>query len=95
MKSIIAVGIILILFLLAINSQVGATPSECPEGTYNIGISKTDEPLCKIIPTGCSVADSIPMDSCVEPDTTTQESVPSLPTSNPVADTYLPEFKGK
>lgn len=95
MKSIIAVCIILILFLLAINSQVGATPSECPEGTYNIGISKTDEPLCKIIPTGCPYGDSIPMTDCDKHKPVEPAPVSTLPTTNPVPDTELPEFEGK
>lgn len=56
--------LIINLIILAIHT-VGATQNEeCPEGTYNIGIYKTDEPLCKIIPTGCPHGDSIPMEKC-------------------------------
>lgn len=41
----------------------------CPAGSYNIGISKDDKPLCKLEPTGCPYGDSIPLDSskCAPP----------------------------
>lgn len=41
----------------------------CPAGSYNIGISKDDQPICKLEPTGCPFGDSIPLDSpkCAPP----------------------------
>lgn len=65
MKTFISILIILIIGILSIGI-IGAEPKKCPEGTYDIGISKTDEPLCKIIPTGCHYGDSIPMEKCYE-----------------------------
>lgn len=38
--------------------------SECPAGSYDIGISKDGQPICKLEPTGCPYGDSIPMDMC-------------------------------
>lgn len=61
-KTLFAITLVLII---SITTIVRADSNqECPEGTYNIGISKTDEPLCKIIPTGCPHGDSIPMEKC-------------------------------
>lgn len=39
-------------------------PSQCPAGSYDIGISKDGQPICKLEPTGCPYGDSIPMDMC-------------------------------
>jgi hypothetical protein len=33
----------------------------CPAGSYDVGISKTNELLCKLEPTGCPYGDSIPI----------------------------------
>ena len=35
----------------------------CPDGSYNIGIEKNGEVICKLEPTGCPYGDSIPLDS--------------------------------
>lgn len=64
-NTFIVILVVLVLFILSIGI-IGAEPKKCPEGTYDIGISKTDEPLCKIIPTGCPYGDSIPMNECYE-----------------------------
>jgi hypothetical protein len=45
-------------------TQSAVAVQACPEGTYNVGETKTNEPLCKIIPTGCPYGDSIPLDMC-------------------------------
>jgi len=45
------------------NETAGHCTDKCPLGSYNIGISKTNEPLCKLEPTGCVNGDSIPLDS--------------------------------
>lgn len=44
-------------------------PPECPKGSYSIGITKDNQPLCKLEPTGCPYGDSIPVDSpkCTPP----------------------------
>ena len=41
---------------------------KCPDGMYQIGWSKDDpkEIICRMIPTGCPLGDSIPMDLCNE-----------------------------
>lgn len=36
----------------------------CPDGSYDVGISKSNEPLCKLKPTGCPYGDTIPLDKC-------------------------------
>jgi hypothetical protein len=61
--------LIIIATLIAIVSWIGIVGAEapaktCPEGSYDIGISKDGEPLCKLNPTGCPYGDSIPMDMC-------------------------------
>ena len=59
--------LVLLLFFAAIyrvmvvGAQAQPANGGCPEGSYNIGISKTDEPLCKLNPTGCPYGDSIPL----------------------------------
>lgn len=58
--------------------------SECPAGSYNIGESKTNEPLCKLEPTGCPYGDSIPMDMCdkfaPQPEQPAEQPKPAQPT---------------
>jgi hypothetical protein len=51
------------------NKTNAANGDGCPTGSYNIGISKDGQPLCKLEPTGCPYGDSIPLDSpkCVPP----------------------------
>lgn len=67
----ILVLILLVIYITANLKVFGQEESRCPEGTYDIGISKTDEPLCKIKPTGCPKGDSIPMIQCNEIDENT------------------------
>lgn len=40
---------------------VGRCADKCPEGSYNIGISKDGAAICKLEPTGCPYGDSIPL----------------------------------
>lgn len=41
-----------------------AMPSNCPGGSYSIGINKDGSgEVCKAQPTGCAYGDSIPLDS--------------------------------
>lgn len=61
---VIGVTIVLPTNMRTQPAQASQTAIDCPPGSYNIGISKTDEPLCKIEPTGCPYGDSIPMDMC-------------------------------
>lgn len=39
----------------------GRCADKCPEGSYNIGITKNGEAICKLEPTGCPYGDSIPL----------------------------------
>lgn len=68
MKIIIFILVIIIaaLYITSANAEPVKT---CPAGSYDVGISKTNEPLCKLEPTGCPYGDSIPLDSikCVAP----------------------------
>lgn len=64
-----------LLFIIATLLLFGTVHAEpesvkkCPAGSYDIGISKTNEPLCKLEPTGCPYGDSIPLNDvkCVAP----------------------------
>lgn len=69
------------------------TVSECPAGSYNIGISKDGSPICKLEPTGCPYGDSIPMDMC---DKFKPEVEPLQPIEQPVIEPVKPiECGGK
>lgn len=71
LKYVLLVAVSFSILFIASNTKAQST---CPAGTYDTGISKTDVPLCKIIPTGCPYGDSIPMDYCdtVKPKKTTE-----------------------
>jgi len=49
--------------------RASAQTTDCPAGSYSIGIEKNGEHICKLEPTGCPFGDSIPLDSpkCVPP----------------------------
>lgn len=57
-----------------------AETPECPEGSYNIGVEKNGEPICKLEPTGCPYGDSIPMDTCDKfaPENQTSQNVATV-----------------
>lgn len=70
-KKVIIVIAVLALSLAALlipNPLEAQTPvreaQKCPEGSYDIGITKNGEPLCKLEPTGCPYGDSIPLEVC-------------------------------
>jgi hypothetical protein len=64
----VGIGVVTALILAPIGFEpVGLTNASngdgCPDGSYNIGITKDGSPLCKLEPTGCPYGDSIPLDS--------------------------------
>lgn len=70
----IGIGVVTALILAPIDFKpVGITNASngdgCPDGSYNIGIEKDGNPICKLEPTGCPWGDSIPLDSpkCAPP----------------------------
>lgn len=54
-----------------ISALDGEQPAKatCPAGSYDIGITKDGQSICKLEPTGCPYGDSIPLDSpkCAPP----------------------------
>lgn len=70
----VGIGVVTALILAPIGFEpVGTSNASngdgCPDGSYNIGITKDGNPLCKLEPTGCPWGDSIPLDSpkCTPP----------------------------
>lgn len=65
MKKYIKLAIVLGLLILLVQtfgaSAQESPEQECPEGSYNIGIEKNGEVICKLNPTGCPYGDSIPL----------------------------------
>lgn len=57
---------------------------ECPDGSYNIGIEKNNEVICKLEPTGCPYGDSIPLDSpkCIAPEIDARVEVQTIGDQN-------------
>ncbi len=65
MNKVVIAAIGIAILIIGVTASMQATAAQtCPEGSYNIGISKDGEPLCKLNPTGCPYGDSIPMDMC-------------------------------
>lgn len=60
---ILALGILTLLPTKAPAQPASATPAPqtCPTGSYDIGISKDGQLICKLEPTGCPYGDSIPL----------------------------------
>lgn len=61
---IIAAAILLALWVynnLGLAEAQDAPAKTCPAGSYDIGISKDGDPICKLEPTGCPYGDSIPL----------------------------------
>jgi len=59
-----------IMFVVFMSAQLANSQSEpanvpqqskCPAGSYDIGITKDGNPICKLQPTGCPYGDSIPL----------------------------------
>lgn len=67
----------------------------CPAGSYEIGIEKDGQPLCKLEPTGCPYGDSIPLDSpkCAPP-TNPEAYTPWQPEAVKPAETPTPVTEG-
>ena len=63
MKKFLIIISVIVLILLVMNQFVSTNAQEaiCPAGSYNIGENRTEEPLCKLEPTGCPYGDSIPL----------------------------------
>lgn len=64
----LVVQLIIVGILLIMPAQSRTQPAEaqqqsnpCPAGSYDIGISKDGQPICKLEPTGCPYGDSIPL----------------------------------
>lgn len=53
-----------LLFGMFFSANAQQQPKSCPAGSYDIGITKDGDPICKLEPTGCPYGDSIPMDMC-------------------------------
>lgn len=68
----VGIGVVTALILAPIGFEpVGTSNASngdgCPDGSYNIGIEKDGNPICKLEPTGCPWGDSVPMDKCSPP----------------------------
>ena len=63
----VIIGLI-VASIAAILIEPAHANEKCPDGMYQIGWSKDDpeEITCRMIPTGCPLGDSIPMDLCNE-----------------------------
>lgn len=81
MKRFIAILILAVLIGFATHVASAQTASVCPEGSYQIDVTKDGQPLCKLQPTGCPYGDSIPLG----PDCDKHAPQPTQPTQT-VAD---------
>lgn len=68
----VGIGVVTALVLAPIGFEpVGTSNASngdgCPDGSYNIGIEKDGNPICKLEPTGCVNGDSVPLDKCTPP----------------------------
>ena len=70
LKKRVIIGLIIGLLVAVIGTWITRAegteqqPRLCPAGSYDIGITKDGDPICKLEPTGCPYGDSIPMDMC-------------------------------
>lgn len=81
-SAIIAVGIMTVMPVQT-KPQPAAAAQTCPAGSYDIGISKDGQPICKLEPTGCPYGDSIPMDMCAKFEPQPVQAVEPAPTVTP------------
>lgn len=81
-KGVYIVFVVLLAIFVALVwlNIANAQEPTCPEGSYDIGITKNGEPLCKIEPTGCPYGDSIPLEKC-DPEALGQTQHPSCETN--------------
>lgn len=93
---IIALGVLLALWVfnqIEANAQADPTVNRCPAGSYEIG-SKTEEPLCRLEPTGCPYGDSIPLGEQCDKQKPVEPQVKAAVTPDPV-DEPVEEIQGK
>ncbi len=72
----------------------GRCADKCPEGSYNIGISKDGAALCKLNPTGCPYGDSIPLGAECDKQAPKVEAAVTTPVES-VSSDYPEDFQGK
>jgi hypothetical protein len=100
MKKLFWIIVILLAFWFVMNrvnanAQADPIVNRCPAGSYEVG-SKTEEPLCKLEPTGCPYGDSIPLgDACEKAGVSQQPSVQGAYTAPDPVDEPVEEIQGK